>query len=410
MPATPSPARFATRLRCLRCGTEHPLDLRASLCSVCTPAGGLDHGVLDVQYDLEAAVHALRTPSRNARADIFRWAPVLPVDAPSISLCAGGTPLVPAPRLARSLGIGELWLKDDTRNPTRSLKDRATAVALAIAQQIRANAVYCASQGNAAISLAGFAAQVGMECHVFVPSTASETRLDWLRRFGAHVHLSNGSYDQAYEEAEAAGAANGWFSRNCAFNPFLVEGKKTVSWEIREQLGGVPDVVVSPVGDGCTLGAIGKGFREMRDGGLTKRLPRLIGVQSATMDPLVARFAAGATAGAGAGARVAGGASAPEGAAGGEHRHASRASSILVGRPRNALRLFAELRESAGELVSVNDEAIGNAEQLLALESGVVCEFSTAAGIAGLQELARGGSLAKARVVAVLTGGRVDAD
>ncbi|HET6679910.1 MAG TPA: pyridoxal-phosphate dependent enzyme [Gemmatimonadaceae bacterium] len=407
MSATPSLARFATRLRCLRCGTEHALDLRASLCSVCT-TGGLDHGVLDVLYDLEAAAHALCAAPAHPRADVFRWAPVLPVDAPPVTLRAGGTPLVAAPRLARSLGIGELWLKDDTRNPTRSLKDRATAIAMAIAHRLRASAVYCASQGNAAISLAGFAAQAGLECHVYVPATASETRLHWLRRYGAHVHVIDGTYDEAYAEAESAGAANGWYSRNCAFNPFLVEGKKTVSWEIEEQLGGVPDVLVAPVGDGCTLAAIGKGFREMRDSGVTKRLPRLIGVQSDTMAPLVSRFTTGAEVGASAGARAASGNPArPRGGAV-THDHKSRASSILVGRPRNALRLFAELRESAGELVAVDDAAIERAGDALAREAGVVCEFTTAAGIAGLREIAEREPLAKARVVAVITGGRVD--
>lgn len=407
MPARPSPARFATRLRCLRCGTEHALDLRASLCSVCS-TDGIDHGVLDVLYDLEAAARALRTAPADPRSDVFRWAPVLPVDAPPVTLWAGGTPLIAAPRLAHSLGIAELWLKDDTRNPTRSLKDRATAIAMAIAHELRASAVYCASQGNAAISLAGFAAQAGLECHVYVPATASETRLRWLRRYGAQVHVVDGTYDEAYAEAEAEGAANGWYSRNCAFNPFLVEGKKTVAWEIREQLGGVPDVLVAPVGDGCTLAAIGKGFREMRDSGVTKRLPRLIGVQSDTMAPLVSRFTAGTGVGAGAGAQDASGASTTSRRRAGTHAHQSRASSILVGRPRNALRLFAELRESAGELVAVDDTAIERAEDGLAREAGVICEFTTAAGIAGLREIAEREPLAKARVVAVLTGGRVD--
>ena len=409
MPAMPSSARFATRLRCLRCDTEHALDLRASLCTVCS-TDGVDHGVLDVLYDLEAAARALRAVSTPARTDVFRWAPVLPVDAPPVTLRAGGTPLVAAPRLARSLGIGELWLKDDTRNPTRSLKDRATAIAMAIAHRLGATAVYCASQGNAAISLAGFAAQAGLECHVYVPATASETRLRWLRRYGAQVHVIDGTYDEAYAEAEAAGAANGWYSRNCAFNPFLVEGKKTVSWEIPEQLGGVPDVLVAPVGDGCTLAAVGKGFREMRDAGVTKRLPRLIGVQSETMAPLVSRFTTGAEVGAGAGVPAASGASPGSRGRRRARENRSRASSILVGRPRNALRLFAELRESAGELMAVDDAAIERAEDELAREAGIVCEFTTAAGIAGLREIAEREPLGKARVVAVITGGRVDAD
>ena len=138
--------------------------------------------------------------------------------------------------------------------------------------------MYCASAGNAAISLAGFAAHAGLRCHAFVPSYASATRLDWLRRFGAETHVSTGNYDQAFAEAEAAGAGHKWFSRNCAFNPFLVEGKKTCALEIAERL--TPDFLIAPVGDGCTLGAIGKGFREARELGWIDRLPRLIGVQA----------------------------------------------------------------------------------------------------------------------------------
>ncbi|HEX8245442.1 MAG TPA: pyridoxal-phosphate dependent enzyme, partial [Longimicrobium sp.] len=232
------------------------------------------------------------------RGDVFRYAPLLPVARPQRAmLAAGGTGLVPAPGLARRFGLRELWLKDETANPTRCLKDRATAVALALAAAVGHDTLFCASAGNAAISLAGFCAHAGMHAHVWVPARVSGAQMAWLRRFGATVHVSAGDYDFAYDESEAEGPRRGGYSRNCAFNPFLVEGKKTVALETAEQLGWrVPDLVVAPVGDGCTLAAVGKGFRELAEIGRTDALPRLVGVQAEGVQPLVRRFGAGSDA------------------------------------------------------------------------------------------------------------------
>lgn len=356
------------------------MDRRAYLCATCGPGDdGTDPGILDVCYDYEAA-RALPLPSRN---DVFRYLPLLPVEAPAAVLPAGGTPLVSVPLLARRLGLRALYLKDETRNPTRCLKDRATAIAATLAMESGATDVYCASAGNAAISLAGFAAHLGLRCHVFVPNYASATRLDWLKRFGADTHVSTGNYDQAFAEAEHAGIEHGWYSRNCAFNPFLVEGKKTCALEIAEQM--TPDLVVAPVGDGCTLGAIGKGFREALALDFIERLPRLIGVQAEGVQPMVSRLH--------------GEAAAP----GGE----TAASSIAVRRPRNALRLLAELRACDGEMIAVSDAQIGESQRRLSEDGGLVAEFTSAATLAGLAALGSQESLAGKVAVLVITGGRV---
>lgn len=384
---------FATALRCLRCGREHPFDPRAYLCPACGPGGaGEDPGVLDVVYDYAAAGRVLRAalerPRRGSRG-VFRYLPLLPLARPAPVPYTGGTPLVTAPRLARRLGLARLYLKDETRNPTRCLKDRATAVGVSMAAAQGARALLCASAGNAAISLAGFCAHQGLESHAFVPAEVSEVRLDWLRRFGAVVHRSEGNYDRAFEESERARREHGWYSRNCAFNPFLVEGKKTVSLEIAEQLGWrAPDLVAAPVGDGCTLGAIGKGFRELREVGLLQDLPRLVGAQSSAVQPLVARFRGGA----------------PEG----EPEPATNAASIAVREPRNALRLLGELRESGGVLRAVPDAETSEAQALLACEAGVVAEFTSAAPLAALLRLAREEDLSGKTAVLVVTGGRAD--
>lgn len=358
------------------------MDRRAYICPRCGGGGDTtDPGILDVHYDYDAA----RKEGISAgRSDIFRYLPLLPVEAALDILPAGGTPLTAAPRLAVQLGIKAIYLKDETRNPTRSLKDRATAIAATLALECGARDVYCASAGNAAISLAGFAANLGLGCHVFVPSYASATRLDWLKRFGADTRVSRGNYDQAFAEAEQAGAEHDWYSRNSAFNPFLVEGKKTCALEIAEQL--TPDLVVAPVGDGCTLGAAGKGFREARELGFIGRLPRLIGVQAEAVQPIVARFR--------------GESAAPAGD--------TEAVSIAVRRPHNALRLLNELTASDGEMIAVPDAHIREAQRRLAEQAGMVAEFTSAATLAGLEALAARESLKDEVAVLVITGGRVD--
>lgn len=400
---TPEPR--ATGLRCFRCGTLAPLSLDAYLCAACagrpapkeaprdSPAAGIavdpaDPGVQDVVYDYDAA--AADFPAEGRVPGLWRWGALLPVQPGPLDLLpVGGTPIFPAPALAKRLGLRALYLKDDTRNPTQALKDRATALALTLASARGKEALFCASAGNAAISLAGFCAHAGLRCAVHVPSYASQVRLDWLRRFGAEVHVSKGDYDQAVEESEAEGERSGAYSRNCAYNPFLVEGKKTVAFEIGEQLRWLaPDLVVAPVGDGCTLGAIGKGFRELATLGRIKKAPRLVGVQARGVSPIVARFR---------------GAPVPDDEGG-----STRAASIAVRRPRNALRVLSEVRASEGALIDVSDADIEAASSRLAREAGVVVEYTAAAALAGLESLAEQESLAGKTAVLVLTGGRVD--
>jgi threonine synthase len=376
----------ATGLTRLTTGESLPFDPSA----YAHEDGNLDPPVLDVTYDYEQAQQDLLASSTKLkhRRDVFRWLPLLPVEKPGDVLPAGGTPLVSAPRLARRYGLRRLYLKDETRNPTRCLKDRATAIAMTMAITQGHTDVYCASAGNAAISLAGFAAHAGLTCHAFVPNIASQTRLNWLRRYRAHIHISSGNYDQAFGESEDAGGQNGWYSRNCALNPFLVEGKKTCAFEIIDELDGqAPDWVISASGDGCTLGAIGKGLREMREVGATDGLPRLLGVQSEAFQPIVQRF---------------------NGEPANQNGATSAAHSIAVLKPRNALRLLNEVRASDGDMLAVSDTQILVAQRLLATEAGMVAEFTSAATLAALAHLAEATSLEGQTAVLVITGGRLD--
>lgn len=350
--------------------------------------------MLDVLYDYKRAGQLLRAGGRDAaRRDLFRFLPVLPVAGPGPVMPAGATPLVQAPRLAARLGLRALYLKDESRNPTGVLKDRATAIAVSMAAAMGRRDLYCASAGNAAISLAGFCAHAGFACHVFVPATAGPEQLAWLRRYTADVRVVDGSYDDAYDEAERVGLDRAWYSRNCAFNPYLVEGKKTAALEIAEQLGwSVPDVVAAPVGDGCTLGAIGKGFRELVEMGITARTPRLVGAQAAAVQPLVTRHL---------GQRPA-----PPSSKQTTGAQTTRAHSIAVRRPRNALRVLAEVAASEGTLVAVADDRIAEAQVLLEREGGIAAELASAASLAALlgpaaEMLPEGGT-----AVIVVTAGR----
>ena len=182
---------YMTELRCLKCGATQPADAIAYTCPHCGPGGDAsDQGILNARYVHPAAARALRDGPQAPRTDIFRWLPLLPVGTSALVLPAGGTPLVPAPRLAAWLGVAELWLKDETRNPTRCLKERATALLMTQALALGRSDVCCASAGNAAISLAGSSAHLGIACYVCVPHEVSETQLAWLRRYGVDVHVS----------------------------------------------------------------------------------------------------------------------------------------------------------------------------------------------------------------------------
>lgn len=378
---------YLTELRCLRCDASYGPGAAEYLCPACGAPEGDDPGVLEARYDCAAAAPELRRALATGRRDMFRWLPLLPLDEPPPVPFTGGTPLVEAPRLAAALGLARLWLKDEPRNPTRCLKDRATAIAVGRALAAERAELYCASAGNAAISLAGLTAHAGLRCHVFVPHDASPTRLGWLRHFGADVRVSAGDYDAAFEEAERAGADAGWYSRNCAYNPFLVEGKKTAAFEIAEQLGwSAPDFVAAPVGDGCTLAALGKGFGELIEAGLMEERPRLVGAQAEGMRPLVRRWR--------------GEPAAPE-------TGDTRAASIRVGRPRNALRLLRELARSDGTLVAVGEEPTARAQQALGRDAGVVAEFTSATALAALAALPAAERAGRTAVV-VVTGGRPD--
>jgi threonine synthase len=355
----------AIALRCVRCSHEDPLADGVYVCSAC----GANHLV---QYDL-AAVKAQLTREALARNDdrtIWRYLPLLPVAARLEGPPVGWTPLVPAPKLARELGLAELLIKDDGRNPSASFKDRASSVALVRARETGKDLVTGASTGNAASATAVLAAAMGMKTRIFVPKTAPRAKIAQLLTFGAEVLMVDGTYDMAFDLCLAATRKFGWYNRNTGFNPYTREGKKTVSFEICEQLGWeVPDLIVVPVGDGNIISGVWKGLCELFALGLIPRRPRLLAAQAEHSNAIVA-----AAAGDGVIREVSGD---------------TVADSISVSLPRDGEAAVKAIRESHGFGVAVPDSAILAAIPEVARGAGIFGEPAAVTAWAGLKEAVR---------------------
>lgn len=374
------------KLRCVLCGKEFEPSADIYVCDVC----GLD-GTLDVLYDMDEAGKLLTRESLSSSRDMSMWrySAVLPVeDRGNIPpLAVGWSPLYKSEKLASEYGVKEFFIKDDGRNPTASLKDRASAVGVAKALDSGQSAVACASTGNAASSLAGFAAVAGLKSYIFVPENAPVAKVTQLLIYGADVVLVRGDYADAFNLATAAIERFGWYNRNCAINPFLVEGKKTCAMEIAEQLNwNVPDRVFIAVGDGCCVGGLYKGFSDLLELGLIDRIPRICGVQAEGSRPIYDAIISGSE-------RVT------------FTSAETIADSISVGAPRNWAKALRAIRKSGGTAIAVSDGEILAAMPELARKSGVFGEPAGVTGFAGFKKMAESGQLsAGERIAVVVTG------
>jgi threonine synthase len=371
-----------TGLRCLLCGTAYGHG-EVSTCPRCG-AGG----ILDVEYDYGAVASALaKRPLAGRPLNIWRYVDLLPVspDVPPPQLRIGWTPLYEVPRLAEHVGVGRLLLKDEGCNPTASFKDRASAIGVMKAREFGRREVACASTGNAASSLAGLSAAFGLKSFIFVPQRTPEPKITQLLIFGATVFRIRGSYEDAFELCRKSCEAFGWYNRNGGTNPFLVEGKKSAGLEIAEQCRDrMPDWVVVSVGDGCTIGGIGKGLGEMVHLGLIPRVPRLLGVQAEGARPIVDAFASGKLV---------------------PSRAETVADSIAVGTPRNWRRAISQVRASGGEMIAVPDDDILDAMRLTARLGGIFGEPAGVAGVAGLRKAVKEGIVKRTEsALVVITG------
>ena len=368
--------------KCVRCGKIYEAVPQLTNCAC--------GGILDIVYDYDYIKTRLTRETLAGRRDnsMWRYRELLPVeeDTQAPPLRVGWSPLYEAKALAEELGIGRLYVKDDGLNPTASLKDRASSMAVAKALEAGARVIACSSTGNAASSLAGNAAAAGLKTYIFVPSRAPKGKVAQLMTFGATVISVQGSYEETFELSRAAIEKWGWYNRNAAINPYLSEGKKTVGLEIMEQLNWeVPDYIAISVGDGCTIAGLWKGLKDLHAIGLIDRLPRLISAQAEGCCPLNRAIETGE-----------------------DWRPMEEntlADSIAVGVPRNADKALMAIRESNGLTVNVSDAEIMAAQKLLGRTCGVFGEPAGVTGAAGLKKLCEQGRIERdAVVVNVVTG------
>ena len=385
-------APFLKTLRCLRCGKEYAPHTIEYVCT-CRPNRGSDVGTLDAQYDYSAIQQTLTPTQLAADPDrsMGRYWPLLPIASRESlpPLAVGNTPLTHSRRLGAAIGFTQLYLKDEGRNPSASLKDRASAIAVARAQAAQRPIIATASTGNAAAALAAQCAAAGQPNVIFVPQTAPQAKIAQLLVYGSIVLTINGTYDQAFDLCQEVCNEFGWYNRNTGYNPYMTEGKKTVSFEIAEQLGQMrsaecgmrntvwenktfspPDAVFVSVGDGCIIGGVHKGFKDLLALGWIEQMPRIYGVQSTQSAALYQAWRAGLEI--------------PK-----PVQATTRADSISVDAPRDPVKALNAVRQSNGAFIAVPDEEILAAILPLARLGAVFAEPAGATAYAGLLQAAK---------------------
>ena len=354
-------------LKCLICGRQYRPDQVDYIC----PKHG-DEGILDVQYDYDFIGRQISKEAllESSNRSIWRYLPLLPIhpDATIPPLAVGWTPLYPSRRLAKELGLNALWIKDDGRQPTASFKDRASAVAVVKAREKGAEIITTASTGNAAAALSGLCASIQQANVIFVPETAPEAKIAQLLVFGSRVFLVKGTYDDAFDLCLKATETYGWYNRNTAYNPYMTEGKKTAAYEICEQLGWkAPDRIFVSVGDGCIIGGLHKGLKDLSALGWIDKIPKLMGVQAAGSNYMYTAWK-----------------NKEDIITKPPIRAQTLADSISSELPRDRIKALAAVNETNGAFLSVEDSEILNAIIQLARSTGVFAEPAGAAAYAGL--------------------------
>lgn len=374
---------YVSGLRCRECARSYAAGpLQA--CEWC-------FGPLEVVYDYEAISAAVSAEAIAAGpSNLWRYEALLPVPAAgAVSLGAGFTPLVRAERLGAELGLRDLWVKNDTLNPTGSFKDRVVSMALTAAKSFGLNVAACASTGNLASSVAAHAAKAGMPAFVFVPVDTERAKVLTTEVFGARVVGVRGSYDQANRLCgELAAQHPDWAFANVNMRAWYAEGSKTLAFEVAEQLGwSAPDHVVVPVGSGSQLTKIAKGFAELTAVGLLpESAVRISGAQPAGCAPVATAFAAGE--------------SQPR-----PVRAATIARSLAIGDPADGGYALEAVRSSGGAVAAVDDAAIVEGIRLLARTEGIFAETAGGVSVATLAKLAADGVVRPdERVVVYITG------
>jgi threonine synthase len=382
---------LVTEMKCSRCGTEYDPRLMPVMCD------RDDLGRLDISYDHNRARESLTKASLLARPrDVWRWKELLPAgERFAARLGEGGTPLLRAHRLGELIGIPNLFLKDETRNPTGSFKDRAMAVSVAKAVEKKAKTLVTASSGNAAAALSAYAARAGLKVVAFVLDTASDAKVAQLALYGARVVKVRGiesGEDPTVMMLREAVRRKGWYPSPSfgPFNPYQVEGPKTISFELAEDFGWKGyDWLLAPTGSSCLLAGLWKGVRDLREAGLFEEYPRLVPVQPSGNSALVRALRAGIPA-----SKV----------VAEPHPH-TIASGLEDPYPWDADCAMEGVAKTGGQGETADDSEILEAVRDLARCEGVFAEPSGAAALAGARKMREGGAIDRDQLVVVLVTG-----
>ncbi|HBY66056.1 MAG TPA: threonine synthase [Acholeplasmataceae bacterium] len=358
--------KFVKQYRCTLCNqTFSPPEIEYT----CPKCG--EKGILDIEYDYEAMKKVVNLAyfKDNHDYSMWRYQPMMTIDTTHIKkmLHIGWTPLYESNQLAKRLGLKSLWIKDEGLNPSASLKDRASGVAVLKAIEEKATIISCSSTGNAASSLAASAARMGLKTVIFVPKRAPIGKLTQLMIYGSNLICVDGDYKSAFNLSKEAIDHYGWYNRNAAINPHLVEGKKTVALEIAEQLDfKLTDWVAVSVGDGCTIAGVYKGFYDLLQLGLIPKIPKLLGVQSSGCSPFVkaARLNKPLE----------------------EAEENTIADSISVGIPRNPIKALRAVKDSKGAWIEVTDAHILRSMKMLGSLEGIFGEPAGVTALSGVEQ------------------------
>jgi threonine synthase len=369
-------------LQCKECRETYPLDARY-VCERC-------FGPLEVAYRIDGLdPDEARRRIQAGPQSIWRYVDFLPFERPPApGLPVGLTPLQSAPRLAERLGVREIWIKNDTANPTHSFKDRVVAIALAKARELGYGVVACASTGNLANAVAAHAAAAGLESYVFIPADLEEQKVLATGVYGTNLVAVRGTYDDVNRLCTELSGEREWAFVNVNVRPYYAEGSKTIAFEIAEQLGfALPDRVVAPIASGSLFTKIARGFEEWLDIGLIEgELPVFNGAQATGCSPVAQAFEAGHDA-----CRPV--------------RPNTIAKSLAIGNPADGPYALDLARRSGGAVDSVSDEEIRAGIKLLAETTGIFTETAGGVTTAVLSKLAERGDIdADERVVVAITG------
>jgi threonine synthase len=376
---------FLTHLECTSCGLRHAWQHLQNLCTSC-------HKPLFAIYDLDAAGHSLKREALATREkSLWRYREVLPLPdgVEPVSLGEGGTPLLRAERFGRAVELSELWIKDESQNPTESFKARGMAVAVSMAKYLGATKLAVPSAGNAGGALAAYAARAGLEAHVFMPRDTPRANIIECRELGAQVTLIDGLITDCGAEIAKRKRAEGWFDMSTLKEPYRIEGKKTLGYELAEQSDWqLPDVILYPTGGGTGLIGMWKAFDEMEVlGWIGKKRPRMFSVQATGCAPIVRAFQVGEKAAA-------------------EFPDAHTiASGLRVPKAIGDFLILKILRQSKGGAVAVDDEEMMRVTREVGSSEGLFVAPEGAACFAALKSLLSSGKIAPdERVVIFNTG------